>query len=215
MDTLALLGYLVQIATVMNMVSGVPLAVQMLKTGNAQNVPFLFFVMAQFGAIGFLHYGLLMDNSVLILLNLLGVVINCFYIGSYLYVTPKKTRPLFVLLSAAAMLSVLYIYLYYYCPAERMTSTLGKAAAAVVIIMNCVPALDIAETLKTKSADFDRIMLLAGMVTCGLWFMYGRALGDFNVYGPNIPFLLTGAVKLLLTMRYSRSAFGMEESKDR
>lgn len=196
------------VVTLLMFSTGIVPCRNMYKTRSTRNVPYHMFVMGALGCLGMFHYGLMVNNGVLIFLNGVGAVLQILYASLYLSVVRSKTKPLLYLFFAILYICALYTYLYKYVfEANERADVLGMCSSLVTTCIMVLPAFEVIHNIRHKNADgMPTIMLLGGITCSSSWLIYGGMLGDPNIYTPNIPGIFISAVKLYLISLYGKAS---------
>ncbi|KAF6036425.1 hypothetical protein EB796_005269 [Bugula neritina] len=83
-----------------------------------------------------------------------------------------------------------------------MLNVIGSVSTAVFFLMNASTVLDVIDVVQKKVISFDLVMLFFGLANSTLWILYGYLLRDMFLYAPNLPFVVTGMLKILLLTVY-------------
>ncbi|XP_064610130.1 sugar transporter SWEET1-like [Liolophura sinensis] len=204
MDTFTSIEWLTQIATLVMFAAGIPPCWHMYKTGNTRGVPYYFFLLGGINNIMAVYYGILINNSVILFLNIVGTVLNGMYSFTYIYVAHSKKSALFQLMLGAGWLIGLAYYLTVFVESpQTVTYQLGLILCLITTVLLTSPVFEILDCIKQRSvADMSVAMLFGGLVCSALWLFYGMLLGDFFIYAPNFPGVATGVGKLVLLVNY-------------
>ncbi|CAD5118430.1 DgyrCDS7138 [Dimorphilus gyrociliatus] len=183
----------------------------MIKSKSTKNVPYPFFLLGLVGCEGMWHYGTIINNGTLILLNSFGTILQIVYILAYISVCKSKTQPLLYLSIILSYLLGIYGYIYtVYDNDNQRGAVLGASSSIVTTIMMVLPVFEIVDNFKNKNANgMPPVMLIFGNICAISWLWYGILLGDINIYGPNIPGILLNTIKL-----YAIFLYGGKKEKD-
>ncbi|KAL3865940.1 hypothetical protein ACJMK2_043285 [Sinanodonta woodiana] len=197
-----------ELVTYLSVVSGIAPVLQMYKSGNTRNVPFLFFVIGELLASSCISYGLLTENLVILRINLVVLFFNTSYILIYLYVVRSKSAALRQIVFCLAVIVSILVYLRYFSTSKQQSiAVFGTILLIGSSVLNVTPALEVWECIKQKTAAGISIpMMFAYLICCGLWLTYGLSLKDFNIYAPNVIGLATHGSKALAILMYGRQS---------
>jgi len=149
-----------------------------------------------------LVYGLSIRNPFVTLSNLPGYIASLWYVVSVLPLLEKSQ--LETMQYTVVCLSALTVSLWTYLslsskPLVKVQSTLGIYASGLFVILSGSPLSTIKTVLSTRNAGSILLSLTIAQVTnTALWSVYGLAIKDKFVYGPNMVGLGFGLVQLLL-----------------
>ncbi|XP_067932391.1 sugar transporter SWEET1-like [Watersipora subatra] len=188
-----------------NILAGIPGSLKMWKTGKTAGWPTLFFIIGLCGAVGMFAYGLLQNNPTLYVLNGLQVLTNTYYVLSFILLAGLQTDCMIYLTVAATYLAGLYgaYHSYDSSQLDERLNLIGSSTSAIFFLMNCSTILEVISAVKAKSARFDLTMLMFGMLSNALWITYGLLLNDLFIYGPALPFVVIGLMKIILMFTFS------------
>lgn len=149
-----------------------------------------------------LVYGLSIRNPFVTLSNLPGYIASVWYVVSVLPLLEKSQ--LETMQYTVVCLSAITVSLWTYLslsskPLVKVQSTLGIYASGLFVILSGSPLSTIKTVLSTRNAGSILLSLTIAQVTnTALWSVYGLAIKDKFVYGPNMVGLGFGLVQLLL-----------------
>ena len=153
-----------------------------------------------------LVYGLSIRNSFVTLSNLPGCIVSIWYVMSVLPLL--EGRQLENMQYTVVCLSALTISLWTYLsqssiPIAKVQSTLGLYASGLFVVLSSSPLSTIKTVLSTRNAGSILSSLTISQVTnTALWSVYGLAIKDKFVYGPNMVGLGFGLIQLLLKLAF-------------
>mmetsp|Transcript_31513 Transcript_31513/g.54825 ORF Transcript_31513/g.54825 Transcript_31513/m.54825 type:complete len:293 (-) Transcript_31513:55-933(-) len=151
-----------------------------------------------------LVYGLSIRDPYVTLSNVPGSIASIWYITSVLPLLKgsqlKTTQNIVVALSAITINLWTYLSLTNQ-PIVQVRATLGLFASALFVVMAGSPLSTIKTVLSSKnSGSILTPLAFAQVVNTALWSVYGLAIKDKFVYGPNMTGLGFGLVQLLLKL---------------
>ncbi|XP_059154191.1 uncharacterized protein LOC131939728 [Physella acuta] len=201
MDNSVLLS-IVEYATIgvsfIMMGSGVPGCVKMYKTKETKNVPLSMYLIFALINLLSLQYGKLLQNSTLILINVVGLSVwgTCIFI--YILVSNPKTTPLLKLFTLIG----LYMSKMYYLsiiPQTEVVPTLGSYLMFWCIMLSVIPVLEIIKIVSERSATCcDKSIMFGATLSASVWCSYGVLISDINIYAPNFLGLVINGIKIIL-----------------
>lgn len=203
------------VVTLLMFSTGIIPCYHMYKTRSTRNVPYHMFLLGTLGCLGMFHYGLMVQNSILVFLNGVGALLQSLYTFLYIFIVRSKTLSLFYLLLAIIYDTVLYVYMFrVLVPAER-ADFLGTCSSLLTTCIMLLPILEVIHNIRHKNADgMPAVMLIGGTVCSSCWLVYGIMLGDPNIYSPNIPGIFISTVKLYLIFLYGGSRNRRRDDRD-
>ncbi|BFY98472.1 hypothetical protein BsWGS_01512 [Bradybaena similaris] len=190
------------IVTFILMGSGLPVCVTMYKRRSVANVPYLLFLISEFVSIIGLHYGILMTNTTLIIINAVAVLVWGAYVAIYILVSKSKSTPVLKLVAVVGM----YLAHFYYLTVLKesdVVPTLGSYLLIWCTILCVIPVEEVVTMVQEKSTKCcDLPLLFGGTLSAFVWFLYGYLLNDANIYFPNVPALVISSIKFILMFVY-------------
>ena len=153
-----------------------------------------------------LVYGLSIRDPYVTLSNVPGAIASIWYITAVLPLIKgdqlQPTQTTVVALSAITINLWTYLSLTNKSIAQ-VRSMLGMFASALFIVLSMSPLSTIKTVLSTKnSSTILTPLTLAQVTNTALWSVYGLAIKDKFVYGPNLTGLGFGLVQLLLKLAF-------------
>lgn len=153
-----------------------------------------------------LVYGLSTRDPYVTLSNVPGSVASLWYVAAVLPLLEgsalRTTQRLLVGLAAVAIHLWTYLSLSHK-PAEQVRAALGLFASALFILLSGSPLSTIKTVLATRNAGSILTPLtIAQVVNTSLWSVYGLAIRDKFVYGPNLTGFGFGLVQLVLKLAF-------------
>ncbi|XP_021528766.1 sugar transporter SWEET1 isoform X3 [Aotus nancymaae] len=154
--------------------------------------------------LGWLSYGALKGDGILIVVNAVGAALQTLYILAYLHYCPRKRV---VLLQTATLLGVLllgYGYFWLLVPdPEGRLQQLGLFCSVFTISMYLSPLADLAKVIQTKSTQcLSYPLTIATLLTSASWCLYGFQLRDPYIMVSNFPGIVTSFIRFWLFWKY-------------
>uniref|UniRef100_A0A096MT12 Sugar transporter SWEET n=2 Tax=Papio anubis TaxID=9555 RepID=A0A096MT12_PAPAN len=176
----------------------------MRMTRSVDNVQFLPFLTTEVNNLGWLSYGALKGDRILIVVNTVGAALQTLYILAYLHYCPRKRV---VLLQTATLLGVLllgYGYFWLLVPnPEARLQQLGLFCSVFTISMYLSPLADLAKVIQTKSTQcLSYPLTIATVLTSASWCLYGFRLRDPYIMVSNFPGIVTSFIRFWLFWKY-------------
>jgi solute carrier family 50 protein (sugar transporter) len=173
-------------------------------TGKASIAPFL----AQFvNCTLWLKYGLLIQNTTISSVNMVGFTISILsLIAYYLYTLNREVVERKIQVTMGFLVAILvYVTVFF---SQRVLNQLGFMTAFFGVVMFGSPLVTLSQVVKTKSTEglLSLPMSLASFVVCSLWTSLGYVMEDVFVMTPNFLGGILAAGQLLLFFIYRKSA---------
>ena len=149
-----------------------------------------------------LSYSIILKNPWIFVPNVVGLILGLFftYIGSRLGDAAQKAA---LLRSFGSYMSVIALAIL--CAAKGVfnvaaNEVIGRVGIALLMIYYCSPLSTIAKVVETKdSSSIDPALTIVGIANGCFWGMYGLAISDIYVYGPN---LVGASIALFTTLTW-------------
>jgi solute carrier family 50 protein (sugar transporter) len=156
-----------------------------------------------------LVYGLSIRNPFVTLSNLPGYIASIWYVVSVLPLLVEEQSQLlesmqYIIVCLSAITVSLWTYLSLSNKSlVNVQSILGIYASGLFVILSGSPLSTINTVLSTRNAGSILLSLTLAQVTnTALWSVYGLAIKDKFVYGPNMVGLGFGLIQLLLKLAF-------------
>lgn len=155
-------------------------------------------------------YGLLIQNSTLILVNSIGLVCSIFYLFTYYHFSMHRQNEIFVQalsICTGALLMVLIITRYIISP-TRSVDFLGFVSSCSSVALFGSPLVKLYHVVRvTKSAAGIPLLQSALGALCSTsWTLYGYLLRDWYMFTPNFLGVLLSFVQLFIFWIYQPRA---------
>ena len=148
------------------------------------------------------------SHSSIVGANLSALVLGAHYCYVYVEVATSEdstTQPLLIASLCAALVALFYWFL----PNAQAADAIGSLGCAVVVVMFSGPLQALKSVIDEKSTrKLPFPMAVATCMNCSMWTLYGLAVQDAYIYGPNILGLLSGIAQLTLF-----AVFGFSKDK--
>ncbi|KAJ8304252.1 hypothetical protein KUTeg_017835 [Tegillarca granosa] len=141
-------------------------------------------------AVAGIFYGILVSNTSLRNINIIGVGFNLAYIVAFLAVCRSKSTPLIQIFTGAAVVFIFFWYLsHIVIERSAVINNLG-----MFLFMDCIR--------EQSTEGMSLSMLYGGLLCSSTWLVYGMLLKDFYIYAPNIIGVSTSMGKLIALLVY-------------
>ncbi|XP_054715658.1 sugar transporter SWEET1-like isoform X1 [Uloborus diversus] len=200
MDFTLIVGNLAVICTIFSNFSGLAVCVDICKNRSTGNVSILPFVCSAVSASLWLQYALLINDSVLIMVNFISFILQasciCCY---YLYTVQRKTIQK-LLLGASIYVFSTHAYAFHWTGKQDIALNItGFLACLGSIITSGVPLINVKQVFRTRSTEtLPFSIIFATFVVTVLWFFYGILIQDFFIQIPNFLGALLSGFQLCL-----------------
>jgi solute carrier family 50 protein (sugar transporter) len=154
-------------------------------------------------------YALAVPNGFIVASNLPGAIAAMYFVTTTLPLMPrephaKRHQVQAVLVGATtAMLTLWTVLVFKAVSHETIVFVLGAYGSAICVLLFASPLSTVADVISTRNAASIYAPLTGAQCTnCLMWTVYGLAIGDVWVYGPNGTGLVLGLLQLVLKIVY-------------
>ncbi|KAL3923339.1 MAG: hypothetical protein SGPRY_004248 [Prymnesium sp.] len=193
----------------------VRMAVRRKSIGSLNPLPHALMVISTFS---WVCYALSKPDLFITLSNAPGCIASLWYVTSVLPLIPRdSTRQRLlvqstVLLGATCLLGLSISLVLAGVEKEMRSFSFGLFGSCVCVLLFASPLSTVREVLSHgNAASIYAPLTAAQVINCATWTMYGFAISDIWVWGPNSTGLLLGIVQLLLKLVFPSN--GVVESK--
>lgn len=157
--------------------------------------------------VSWLAYAFSVPNPFIVASNLPGAAVAMAYtvITLPLVRSPAERQAVQgVMVGSVGVVSLLWCYLIFSgIDASRRSFLLGAFGSAICVVLFASPLSTMGEVIATRnSASIYAPLTFAQVTNCGTWSVYGLAIGDIWVWGPNLCGLMLGLMQLLLKILF-------------
>ncbi|XP_071810994.1 sugar transporter SWEET1-like [Apostichopus japonicus] len=204
MDFLSALSAVATVSTILLFLTGVPICKNISQQGNTKNIPIFPFLSMCVSATFWLKYGILKEDSVIMIVNSTGMVLGMMYLAVYYYFCTNREY-VFKMLSYAVLVvfPVLCYVKFYVLDLATAMNHLGFVCSVGTILMYGSPLVSVSQVVRNKSTEYLSFPLcLANFLVSGMWFVYGRMVEDLVMQVPNFIGSLLGLIQVSLFALY-------------
>ncbi len=179
------------------------------------------YVVTVLNTIGWMTYGLFIDDPFLFWSNVSGVGLGLFYSINALTILSNKVKPneefplLYLVIERGLVFTfVFWSVIFLVCvsafnnfadPRAQGALLVGRVSMAFVIAYYASPLYSMLEVIRTKdSSSLYAPLLCVNLVNSSLWLIYGLSLGDFSLYFPNLFGVPLTVLQLIMLVIYSK-----------
>ncbi|KAL4636149.1 sugar transporter SWEET1 isoform X2 [Arapaima gigas] len=172
---------------------------------SSDNVQFLPFLTTCLNNLGWLYYGILKQDTTLMIVNSIGASLQTLYILTYWHYTKNRRRVSTQTLTGVAVLCVGWLYFSMLLgQGEDQLAQLGLTCSVFTISMYLSPLTDLVEIVRSGSVErLSFPLTVATLLTSTSWTLYGLQLHDFYIMVPNTPGIFTSVVRFYLFWRFA------------
>ena len=158
-------------------------------------------------------YALAVPNPFIVASNLPGAIAALAFVTTTLPLIPRESADerhtvQAVLVLGATLMLLIWSYLVFSAvDHDQRCFILGAYGSVICVILFASPLSTVREVFATaNSASIYAPLTAAQCANCLMWTVYGLAIGDVWVYGPNGTGLALGSVQLILKLLYPSHA---------
>ncbi|XP_057690311.1 sugar transporter SWEET1 [Corythoichthys intestinalis] len=207
MDLLHLLSWTCIVLTLGMFSTGLVDLKKMQKTKSTDNIQFLPFLITCASNLGWLYYGMLKNDSTIMVVNLTGALLQTLYILVYLKYTKQKRDVVFQMVAVSAVGTSAGLYFVLFLPPGSIQlNQLGLFCSVTTVGVYLSPLADLVAIV--RSGDVQRLsfpLTVATFFTCTSWVLYGYQLNDYYILVPNLPGIITSIIRFYLFRKYASS----------
>ncbi|KAL8560390.1 hypothetical protein ACOMHN_006121 [Nucella lapillus] len=201
------LGLAASAASILCQLVGLQICMKIVQKGGTDlisPVPFISFFL---NAALWVKYGLLQNNSNLVLTNSVGAVLQMIYTFIFYVYTSRKSHMHRLLVVAALILFSPLLYLQYLGQDLGAASySLGMVCCCLTVATYMSPLASLKDVCRSKSVEsMSFLLVMFNFVAAVCWFSYGTMLNDAFVALPNLLGLMFGFLQLFLFCIYPSS----------
>ncbi|XP_031632150.1 sugar transporter SWEET1-like [Contarinia nasturtii] len=193
------------IATYLHQLSAFAICNSIRKQKSTVGFSIIPFLVGTVISIIFLRFGLILNDTTTLHVNLIGTALNLGYVCYYFYYTNNvkdKTLAWIQIGYASAFVAAVFLYTYIENPKD-LPFRYGLILTGVLFYFVGSPMLHLGEIIRNKStAGMPFPIILSGTLISFLWFLYGVVTREYFVIFQNAVFLLMNAVQLSLFAVY-------------
>lgn len=186
MDLKGIVGQAATICTIAVFLAGIEICQKIYRKRATNDISALPFLCGLVSCSFWLRYGLLMNDTALIIVNATGASLQSLYI--MVYIRYCTNRSVFCKQSAfaASVIICLYYYTTFHASHEEACYIAGIAACSAGVFFMASPLASMAHVLKTKNVEsLPFAMILSTFVMATLWLCYGILANDKFIQIPN------------------------------
>lgn len=203
MNLLTIVEWATIVVTFIVLGSGLPVCINMYKTGSTKNVPYPLFLVYCFVNLLSLKYAIYNSNSTLMTISVVSLAVFGTYIAIFLAVSKSKGGP-FTTLTGIIAVYLAHVYYLTMLPSENVVPTIGLYMRLWCTILALLPAMDVVTMLREQSSEAcDMPILIATTINASVWYLYGSLSNDINIWAPNVPALILCIIKFILVLYFN------------
>nr|XP_004227494.1 sugar transporter SWEET1-like [Ciona intestinalis] len=199
-----IVSFVATVTNVLLFLSGIQIISKIYTRGSSQGFSVLPFIVCFVSSTLWTKYGLLSEDSIMILVNFIGVVIEGFYTAVFYLNTKQKQKKLqMTIFSLLAFMFAVLIYTKYFVNQDLALKHHGFICAAFNIINYAAPLSSAAVVIRKKSTENLSLLLSVVYFLVSVeWFFYGYLHQDNFIMIPNTLGILFCSFQLSLFVFY-------------
>ncbi|KFM58300.1 Sugar transporter SWEET1, partial [Stegodyphus mimosarum] len=186
MDLKNIVGQAATVCTIAVFLAGIEICRKIWKKKSTSDISALPFLCGLVSCSLWLRYGLLVNDSALIVVNTTGGILQILYIMWYARFTVSKGIFYKQLALSLSVIGFLYCLTTFSFEGELSQQISGIAACSAGVIFMASPLATVAHVLRTKTVEtLPFAMILSTFAMATLWLCYGILINDKFVQVPN------------------------------
>ncbi|XP_022085981.1 sugar transporter SWEET1-like [Acanthaster planci] len=195
------------LSTIALLLTGIQICMKIRRQGNTTNVSIFPFLASDISCVIWLKYGILKEDTALIIVNAAGVILQSIYILIFYIHDFEKVAVHRKLSFAGLFIFPVLIYIKFFVDdIGTALGHLGLIGCCCSVVMYGSPLSTLADVIRTQStASMAFPLSLANFLVALEWAVYGHIITDNFVKIPNIIGALLGFFQVMLFYCYSGS----------
>lgn len=207
------ISWMATVSTIGLFLSGISLCQKVRKQGDTKDVTMAPFLITSANCAFWLKYGLLRDDSTLVVVNATGLFLEIVYLAYYYSYTGISSRRTvtkqifaFYFLFSVVFYGAVYV-------ATTPLVTIGYIGACTAMGVYAAPLATVAKVIRLKSSEFMSFPLSAvGLVVSIEWLLYGMIIADKFLTVPNTIGVMLGVFQMALFGKFPSKGKDAAES---
>mmetsp|Transcript_13992 Transcript_13992/g.30254 ORF Transcript_13992/g.30254 Transcript_13992/m.30254 type:complete len:297 (-) Transcript_13992:751-1641(-) len=173
------------------------------KEGKLGDINPLPYPMTAINCLGWVIYGAVVRDPLIIPANIVGVLFGMLATTTAYPACSRKMQDVLQVLLAASglyycLLSILHTYAL---DAHGQKEMWGLSCVLILMIYYTIPLSTLLHIIRTRNAASIYLPLAAtAILNGGLWTIYGLAVQDINIWGPNVLGVALGVVQVVVRL---------------
>lgn len=198
-----LISWLATVSTIGLFLSGISLCLKVRKQGDTKDVTMVPFLITSANCAFWLRYGIIRDDSTLVVVNATGLFLETIYLTYYYSFTGISSRRTVTkqIFAFYAIFSILFYVANYMSSSPLIT--IGYIGSCTAMGVYAAPLATVAKVIQLKSSEFMSFPLSAvGLIVSIEWWLYGMLIADKFVYVPNVIGVFLGIFQIALFVKF-------------
>uniref|UniRef100_A0A182P8V0 Sugar transporter SWEET n=1 Tax=Anopheles epiroticus TaxID=199890 RepID=A0A182P8V0_9DIPT len=201
----ASLATLATVATVLQFLTGTVICNRYIRkksTGDTSAVPFISGFLSCFM---WLKYGVLTEESTVILVNFIGSALFFSYTVVFFIFCVNKREVIRQMMGISCIILSATFYTMIETDEEKSIRVIGLLCCCLAVLFFASPLTKLAHVIRTQNTDsLPFPIILASFFVCLLWTAYGVLIGDRFVQIPNLLGGILAGIQLTLYVIYPK-----------
>lgn len=193
------ISWMATVSTIGLFLSGISLCLKVRKQGDTKDVTMVPFLITSANCAFWLKYGLLRDDSTLVVVNATGLLLEIVYLiyyYSYTGISSRRTVTKQILTFYAIFCVIFYVANYV---STSPLITMGYIGSCTAMGVYAAPLANVAKVIQFKSSEFMSFPLSAvGLIVSIEWLFYGMIIVDKFLTVPNTIGVFLGVFQMAL-----------------
>jgi len=194
-----LISWMATVSTIGLFLSGVSLCQKVMRQGDTKDVTMAPFLITSANCAFWLKYGLLRNDSTLVVVNATGLLLEICYLTYYYSYTGISSRRTVTkqIFAFYAIFCVVFYGATYMSSAPLLS--IGYVGSCTAMGVYAAPLATVAKVIRLRSSEYMSFPLSAvGLVVAIEWFLYGMIIADQFIYVPNVIGVMLGVFQMAL-----------------
>lgn len=186
--------------------TSIPTVFKILKKKSTGELDGLAYVMLLYSSFLWLVYGMLIENTAVVLPNFSGLTLGFIYTVSYHKYCKNMwlKQKLYSYYKICGLVTFLMYVFIYFMTFEQYVLSAGLLASVSSVINFGAPLSSLREVIKKRDTASIPLEMTLGSLTCSfLWLLYGMTLRDAFLIIPNLGGFLLGLMQIVLIVIYA------------
>eukprot|EP01084_Bolivina_argentea_P135540 238812_1 len=184
--------------------SGIPTIRKIINDKSTKKENPLLFIMLVVNGFVWSCYGILTDDSVILITNATGVILGIIYSAIFYQYCPNKQYMIKLVQGSFATITILFLFTFFSDP-QFAVNSLGLLGSLSAILLMSSPLVVMQMVIKEKTSIYLPVpTVIATFINALSWLLYGVTVKDPYVWFPNGIGLLAAIVQVCLLFAYER-----------
>jgi len=197
------ISWMATVSTIGLFLSGISLCLKVRMQGDTKDVTMAPFLITSTNCAFWLKYGLLRDDSTLVVVNATGLFLEIVYLTyyySYTGISSRRTVTKQILAFYAVFSGVFYVAVFM---STSPLITIGYIGSCTAMGVYAAPLATVAKVIQLKSSEFMSFPLSAvGLIVSIEWLLYGMIIADKFLTVPNTIGVFLGVFQMALFCKF-------------